>query len=397
MAVVGIISEYNPFHLGHAWQIAELRRRLGADTAVVCAMSGNFVQRGECAIMEKHARAEAALHGGADLVLELPLPWAISSAESFAAGGVGVLAAAGVVDTLAFGSECGNGERLMRLAERLLSEEFSAALKARLGAGTSYASVRAAAMRDLVGDEAALLERPNDILGVEYCKAIRAGKVPMSVLALERRGVDHDGGAKDGFASASFIREKLRAGEDASDYLTSQSAAAYYREANGGCAPAGLNYAERAILSKLRSMTEEDLAAYDGGGEGLYHRFYAAVQSARSMEEILELAKTKRYAHARLRRMLLAAFLGVPSAAELEIPYLHVLGCNGRGRELLAAMKKSASVPVITKSAEARRLPSPAKELFALEARSTDQYVLMYPQLSASAAGSEWTRGPVIL
>ncbi|MBR7150147.1 MAG: nucleotidyltransferase family protein, partial [Oscillospiraceae bacterium] len=219
MAVVGIISEYNPFHLGHAWQIAELRRRLGADTAVVCAMSGNFVQRGECAIMEKHARAEAALHGGADLVLELPLPWAISSAESFAAGGVGVLAAAGVVDTLAFGSECGNGERLMRLAERLLSEEFSAALKARLGAGTSYASARAAAMRDLVGDEAALLERPNDILGVEYCKAIQAGKVPMSVLALERRGADHDGGAKDGFASASFIREKLRAGEDASDYL----------------------------------------------------------------------------------------------------------------------------------------------------------------------------------
>ncbi len=125
MRTAGIISEYNPFHRGHAWQIGELRRRLGAETAVVCAMSGSFVQRGDFAVMRTHARAEAAVRGGADLVLELPLPWAIASAEGFAAGGVGVLAATGAVDTLVFGSECGDTETLKAVAAALESESFA--------------------------------------------------------------------------------------------------------------------------------------------------------------------------------------------------------------------------------------------------------------------------------
>ena len=129
MRTAGIISEYNPFHRGHAWQIGELRRRLGAETVVVCAMSGSFVQRGDFAVMRTHARAEAAVRGGADLVLELPLPWAIASAEGFAAGGVGVLAATGAVDTLVFGSECGDTETLKAVAAALESEPFAAYLR----------------------------------------------------------------------------------------------------------------------------------------------------------------------------------------------------------------------------------------------------------------------------
>lgn len=394
---VGIICEYNPLHLGHQKQIRKIREVFGEETAIVCAMSGNFVQRGECAIMEKHARAEAALRGGADLVLELPLPWATASAERFAAGGVGVLAATGLVDTLVFGSECGDTARLMTLAEGLLSAQFPVMLKEQLAKGVSYAAARAAAAEKLLGADAALLENPNDILGVEYCKALLCQGSAITPMALPRRGAAHDGAAKDGFASASTIRTILRNGESADVYLTEESADIYRRERAVGRAPVDMQSLERCILSRLRSMKEDDFAAYDGGGEGLYHRFYDAVQRARSVEEVLGLAKTKRYAHARLRRMLLAAWLDIPAETFREIGYLHVLGFTERGRELLAAMKKRAQLPVITKSAEGRNLPSPARELFELEARATDQYVLAYPDLGEALPGSEWLRGPVIV
>ena len=204
MRTAGIISEYNPFHRGHAWQIGELRRRLGAETAVVCAMSGSFVQRGDFAVMRTHARAEAAVRGGADLVLELPLPWAIASAEGFAAGGVGVLAATGAVDTLVFGSECGDTETLKAVAAALESESFAAYLRQGLQEDVSFAAAREAAARKLLGEKAAVLAQPNDILGVEYCKAIARQAAALMPLALPRRGVGHDGGAAESFASASL-------------------------------------------------------------------------------------------------------------------------------------------------------------------------------------------------
>lgn len=277
MRTAGIISEYNPFHRGHAWQLGELRAQLGADTAVVCAMSGSFVQRGDFAVMRTHARAEAAVRGGADLVLELPLPWAIASAEGFAAGGVGVLAATGAVDTLVFGSECGDTETLKAVAAALESESFAAYLRQGLQEGVSFAAAREAAARKLLGEKAAVLAQPNDILGVEYCKAIARQAAALMPLALPRRGVGHDGGAAEGFASASRIRELLINGGSADEFLTPESAAICARECAAGRAPVTMANAERAILARLRAMREEDFAPFDGG-EGLYHRFYDAVQ-----------------------------------------------------------------------------------------------------------------------
>lgn len=397
MRTAGIISEYNPFHRGHAWQIGELRRRLGAETAVVCAMSGSFVQRGDFAVMRTHARAEAAVRGGADLVLELPLPWAIASAEGFAAGGVGVLAATGAVDTLVFGSECGDTETLKAVAA-LESESFAAYLRQGLQEGVSFAAAREAAARKLLGEKAAVLAQPNDILGVEYCKAIARQNAVMEPLALPRRGVGHDGGAAEGFASASRIRELLINGACADEFLTPESADIYARECAAGRAPVTMANAERAILARLRAMREEDLAPFDGGGEGLYHRFYDAVQRETSIEDILAAAKSKRYAYARLRRLLLAAYLGVtPEDIPQRVPYLRVLACNERGREVLKTMKTTAAAPILTKSAQVRRLDADAQRLFALTARAEEQYVLAYPDLAAARPGSAWTTTPVIL
>lgn len=396
MRAAGIICEYNPFHLGHSWQLAELRRRLGQDTAVICAMSGDFVQRGECAVMRAHARAEAAVRGGADLVLELPLPWATASAEGFARGGVAVLAATGVVDTLVFGSECGETEPLLRAARVLDGEEFPLLLREKLSAGVSFAAAREAAARELLGAGAEVLARPNDILGVEYCRALLESTSGIEPLALPRRAVGHDGVAADGFASASHIRALLARGEDTARYMTRESAALYARECAAGRAPVTMQNLERAMLSRLRAMEEEDLAPFDGGNEGLYHRFYAAAQEAPTMEALLSSAKTRRYAHARLRRMALHAFLGVTAEDRPErMPYLRVLAFNARGQALLKEMKRTASAPVLIKSADVRLLGEDAQRLFALTARARDQYVLGYPDLAAAAGGSAWREDPV--
>ena len=398
MNAIGIISEYNPFHRGHKWQIDELRRRFGEESAIVCAMSGDFVQRGDFAIERMHARAEAAVRGGADLVLELPLPWAISSAEGFARGGVSVLHATGVVDTLAFGSECGDAAKLQRAAKALLWADIPEALREELAKGLPFAAAREAAAKALIGEDAAVLREPNDILGVEYCKALIQSGSTIEPLAIPRKAVGHDEDAAEGFASASHIRELLARGEDVSAYLTEESAAIYARECAAGRAPVTMKNVERAILSKFRAMCEEDFARYDSGNEGLYRRFYDAARTAASVDELLSAVKTKRYAYARLRRMLLAAYLGVTAEDMLpRVPYLRALAFNERGRAVLKKMKKAACAPVLIKSADVRALGEDARRLFALTARAEDQYVLAYPALPEARGGSAWAEGPVIV
>ena len=330
-------------------------------------------------------------------MLELPLPWAIASAEGFAAGGVGVLAATGAVDTLVFGSECGDTETLKAVAAALESESFAAYLRQGLQEGVSFAAAREAAARKLLGERAAVLAQPNDILGVEYCKAIARQAAALMPLALPRRGVGHDGGAAEGFASASCIRELLINGACADEFLTPESAVIYARECAAGRAPVTMANTERAILARLRAMREEDLAPFDGGGEGLYHRFYDAVQRETTIDGILAAAKSKRYAYARLRRLLLSAFLGLTAELPARIPYLRVLACNERGREVLRCMKTTAAAPILTRSADVRRLDADAQRLFALTARAEEQYVLAYPSLAAAKPGSAWTTDPVIL
>lgn len=391
MQVAGIICEYNPFHKGHAWQLAELRRR-GA-VAVVCCMSGNFTQRGDFAIVRKHARAGAAVRGGADLVLELPLPWATASAEAFACGGVEVLTATGVVDTLAFGSECADTARLLRVADALCSDDFTVVLKAELAAGDSFAAARQRAAARLCGGDAAILAQPNDILGVEYCKALRG--TPLTPLALPRVGAMHDGEPAGEYASASYIRAHLARG--AERLMAPAMLRLYEQEAELGRAPVRMETVERAILAQLRTMTEEDFAIYDEGSEGLYHRFYHA-RGAATIGTLLEAVKTKRYAHARLRRMVLSMYLGVkPEDRRLRVPYIRVLAMNGKGKYLLHEMRKKADLPVLIKPADARELSPEAQRLMEMEARATDLYALAYSDLRQSAGGSEWTTGPVIV
>lgn len=398
MAVAGVIAEYNPFHRGHAWQLEALRRLLGGDTAVVVCMSGNFVQRGEFAILAKHPRAETAVRGGADLVLELPTPWSAAGAERFAQGGVAVLAAAGVATHLAFGCECGALGPLRAAADCLDSPAFGDCLSRFIDSGMTFAAARQAAVRELAGDAADCLSYPNNILAVEYLRALRAAGDPMEPLPLPRVGAGHDSGEVCEFPSASAIRERIFARRGWRDLLPADTAAVLDREMAAGRAPVSWRGCERAVLAHLRRMEEEDFLPYDGGGEGLYHRFYAAVHREASIEGILAAAKTRRYPLSRLRRMLLQSYLGAPQAGPGEAPpYLRVLGMNERGRALLRQMRRTASLPVITKPGHVRRLDRPAQRVFDQESRCTDLYVLSYPDLREAGADSEYAGRPVLL
>ena len=392
MITAGIVAEYNPFHLGHQYQLVRLRDLLG-DCGIVVVMSGNFVQRGEPAILGKLARAEAAVRCGADLVLELPTVYAAATAEIFARGGVGLLAAAGVVTHLCFSSECGDLAPLERTARCLDHPDYGPALRRLLEQGLTFAAARQQAAAELEGD-AACLSQPNNNLGVEYLRAAHALGDPFVPVTIERVGAGHDGETEDGFASASAIRRRIAAGEAWEHLVPGPMAGILRREMAAGRAPASMERCERAVLGKLRQMPEADFAPYDGGKEGLYHRFYNAVHTGATLEEILELAKTKRYPHARLRRMALAAWLDLPKAPERP-PYLRVLAANRRGTELLREMKRRAALPVLTKPGDAGRLGREAAAFLERESRYTDLYTLTCPVLRAP--GEEYTTGPVIV
>ncbi len=400
METAGIIAEYNPLHMGHVRLLEEARRLLSPETAVICVMSGNFVQRGDFALLRKHARAAAAVQSGADLVLELPLPWAVASAERFAQGAVRTLAASGLVTHLVFGSEYGESAALERLAAALLSDSFPPLLKQELAQGDSFAAARQRAAAMLLSPaDAALLEQPNNILGVEYCKELLRLNSSIRPLTVKRTGGAHDQpGTASPLPSASAIRALLQAreSEQALSYMAPAMAAACREELRAGRAPVFRETCERAMLARLRTMDQADFAALDQGREGLGNRLYRASRTAASLEELLASAKTKRYAHARLRRMVLWAFLGLSALPE-DVPYLRPLAANETGRVLLARMRKTAAVPVLTRPAGARRLSPQAQALFSLEVRASDLYTLAYPNLAAAQGGGEWREGPAML
>ena len=334
MKIVGIICEYNPLHNGHARQIRLIRDLYGEDCAIVCLMSGNFVQRGQPALFHKMVRTDAALTAGADLVLELPVQYALSSAEGFAAGGVDILGS--FCDELCFGSESGDADRLMATAEALLAPEFSPALRRFLEQGLSFPAARQKALEQL-GTDASLLSTPNDILGVEYCKAILASGTPMRPLVITRQGGYHDTTPNPKNPSATALRLCVERGTDISPYVPLGTAPLY-----ADAEIHGLKYGERAILGKLRTMTDAEFEALPFGSEGLWRKLMHESRRCATVEEIATAVKSKRYTRTRIDRMILCAFLGL-TAEDLNTPApLHPgAGLHGPGQSRSAQGKGS--------------------------------------------------------
>ncbi len=391
MLVAGIVSEYNPFHLGHAAHISQTR--LAGATHVVAVMSGNFVQRGEPAVLSKWARARQALENGADLVIELPLPWALSGAERFAYGSVALLDALGA-DLLSFGSECGNAAELERAARALGSPALREALRSGLKDGSTFAKARQSAIHSLCDEKTALLLRePNNILGIEYIKALHKLGSKMTPFTIQRIGAAHDAPqAESGIASASMIRSLIQSGGDFAAHMPKAAADILKAEISSGRAPADILRIERAILAKLRTMSREEFGSLPDVSEGLENRIYAAVRKASTLEELYDSVKTKRYTHARIRRIILSAFLGLNSSLSDGVPpYLRVIGFNSRGLEILHSAKMTTKLPIITNSSDILSLDSKARNMIELEGRSADLFALCMPH--AAPCGLDMTTG----
>lgn len=391
---IGIIAEFDPFHRGHAHLIAQAKAALPG-APVVCAMSGPFTQRGEAAIVSKYARAEMALRCGADLVVELPVQWAVSSAESFARGGVQILHALGVTH-LAFGSESGDLTALQAVAQVLDSDAFADALRPHLRQGLPFAGARQKALETLVGAETAdCLTWPNNLLGIEYLRAIQTLAPEMRALTIPRVGVAHNAaGVNEGFASASQIRQWLLAGEleRACEQMPEPAA-----EVLRGQTPASLAYNARGILTLLRRMTPEDWRGLPDCGEGLEHRLCRAAAESTTLEQFWDAVKSKRYAHARIRRLTLWAYLGLTRQARWEngVPYVRVLGLGEGGKGVLKQAKGLGRLPVLTKPAQVKRWDERCQRQFDMDASAQMLWGMCLPEVGQAL--NEWAMGPVVV
>ena len=376
MNICGIICEYNPFHNGHLLHIKKAKEELNAP--VVCVMSGNYVQRGDISIMHKSARAEAAVRCGADLVVELPLPWSIATAELFAHGAVSLFNSLGSITHLSFGSECGDINKLREAAKILCSDKLDELIQKHYTDGISYATAREKAVSVLSPSSASLLRSPNNILAIEYLKALIKSDSDILPHTVRRTGAGHDEAVpSDNIASASLIRGRIADKKDFSSFMPKASYEIYKREAELGHTPISDDIIGRIVLASLKKLTPDDFSLFCDVSEGLEYRLYDAVQKSSNLNDAVTSAKTKRYALSRIRRCLLNAFLGVEnSLCKENAPYARILAFNENGRDILHSLKKKSEIPIITKPASVKKEDEKLCKLFALENRADDIYSL---------------------
>lgn len=398
MDFIGVVCEYNPFHNGHAYHLRE-SARLTDDQGVVCVMSGDFVQRGEAALYAKYARAEAAVRGGADVVFELPLPWSLASAEGFARGAVGLLAAIGAT-TLSFGTESEDLGILDTLARRLIEPQTVELIRAKMAdePELSFAAARQRVLEELCGEGARALETPNNILAVEYLKTIYTENLSLKPLDVRRLGSAHDGAGEGNTRSASEIRSLLSRGESADRFMSASSRAVFERDTAQGRGIPSRPTLETAILSRLRMLRREDFLALPDASGGLGERLFRAAGEEPTLDAVFAAVKNKRLAMSRVRRACYCAALGITSnAADGIPPYARLLAANARGREMLAELRETSEIPIVTKPASVRELGERSETIFSLGAAAHDLYVLGYRAAEERRGGADWRSGPRIV
>ena len=400
MRITGIVAEYNPFHKGHAWHIRQAREQTGADFIIV-VLGGDFTQRGTPAILDKYTRARMALACGADLVLELPVRYACSSAEYFASGAVSILERLHCVDHLCFGSESGNVDALRETALLLDRAEadplYGRTLQSSLKAGSSFPAARALALKTVCQKQAGLPDRPNDILGLEYCRALLRLHSPIRPSAVLRQGADyHDTGLHTGFSSASAIRDRINAGwhpDRLSDALPEEVLRIWRESSAGSCIMEERDFSAMLHYRLLLLTHTEEHSSRTGAHEPARLQDFADItpELADKIKNSLDsftdwnafclLLKSRNYTHARISRCLAHILLDLfqedleESRRENYPVYLRMLGFSGQAGPLLSAIGKNAQLPLLSGLAQAgRRLPPPLLPLLSEEIRASHIY-----------------------
>ena len=390
MLISGVICEFNPLHNGHKYLLDTIIKETGGYT--VCVMSGNFVQRGECAIVDKYRRTRMALANGADLVIELPSPFAVATAEKFAFGGVSLLHALGCCDRIYFGSETGNTNALSDIADVLLSDEFSKEVSEEIRKGDNFASAREAVIKRIVGeDAAAILRSPNDILGIEYVKALKKLNSQIEPHTVTRIGAAHDSAESGVTASAKAIRECIVSG-DCYAHMIPEENLYFLREAmKHGEAPASLAYCERSILADLRRAKPEELRNIPDVAEGIENKIISAAKESGSLDALYAKVKSKRYSHARIRRIILSYYLRIDRNFD-RLPYIRVLGMNRAGLEIVKIGQNT--LPFVMNYSDVKKLDAYSMSLFEHEASADDVFALMQPIVGN---GGKYYTTPIVI
>ncbi len=373
MQNIGIIAEFNPFHNGHKHLIDTVKK---SGNAVICVMSGNYVQRGDTAITDKFTRAKMAVMNGADLVVELPTPWAMSTAQNFATGAVGILNALGITDKIVFGSESGDIDALKQTASVLKSADFNNKVNKKINTVSStFAAARSKIFESDYPTLSHIINSPNDTLGAEYILASERVGFKGEFGCIKRIGAAHDSLDTDVTVSASLIREKIKSDEfeNISVFLPDSTA-----DILKNSPISDIRKIENAILCKLRmDFSGDKFPALPDISEGIENRLKNAVLIATSFEELLALTKTKRYTLARIRRLCLSAFLGIDNSFFGKLPpYIRVLAMGKNGEELLKQANKNSSLPIITKTKQLNLDDGFTKKVWSLESVASDIYAL---------------------
>ena len=402
MGVIGVIAEYNPFHHGHAWQLRELRRRFPSVDGIIVVMSGSITQRGTPAILDKWTRAGHAVDGGADLVLELPFVFACRSAQDFARGGVSLLMQLGVVSHLAFGTEAADIAPLERAAREIDTEKIQHRIAHGLSMGLSYAAALSSALAEQLGIAESILRTPNNILGMEYLRALHAEDADITPLALPRKTAEHgETRLRSGITSASSIRTALGQDVPPWEHIAACRTHPHALPSQGELL--------RLLRYELLTMTDTELRSIYGISEGIENRLVRALRMAETYEELLTHASAKRYPKSRIGRLAIHLLLRLQKVQTEEFDhagclYIRPLVFNERGKILLRRIKKNSPLPIITRTAEVlssdARARSPAKlsllqQMLAFDTRATELRMLTLPQQHGSACGTDFLSSPI--
>ncbi len=407
--VLGIIAEYNPFHNGHLYHIAKSKEESGAQY-VVALISGNFVQRGNTSIVNKWAKARMALLNGVDLVIELPTIYSISSAENFAEGAIKILNSLGVVDTVSFGMEAKDISTLNNIANVLYTEpkEYVTMLSHELKKGNSFPKARENALMMYLNDikkYANVMAGSNNILGIEYLKAMKKTKSTIIPIGIKREKVLYnDKYIVDEFASATAIRKMLMTKEldGISKVMPRSSYIQLGEELKSGHYVIDISRFEKEIIYTLRKMTVEEIANLPDVSEGLENSIKNAADSCNTLNELINIVKTKRFTQTRIQRILLYGLLGITKkkmeTSKKVTPYVRVLGFNNKGKELISEMMRlNPKLNVVT--SVKKYIDTVAnknlKEMLETDILATNVYTLGY--YSDSYANLDYTRKIEIL
>ena len=413
MKIIGIIAEYNPFHDGHLYHLQEAKKRTAAD-GVICVLSGNFLQRGDPALVNKWARAKMALQNGIDLVFELPALYATHSAYWFARGGIETLAQTGIVTHLAFGVETTNPNILQEIAAFLADEPpaYQQRLKQLLQTGLSFPQARVEALPPELARHAELLQGPNNILALNYLQVIREQNFFIEPVIIKRHGSKYKEMIlhTNIFPSATAIRNHLtknsgrflEALHELTAHLPQTSLNILTEEYHRGRAPLTFEQLASPLMTLLRRASSKELQQIVDITEGLENRIIKTALQSNSLQEFLSRLKTKRYTYTRLQRFLIHLLLNYTNEHAKSLqdgpPYLRLLGFTPHGQSLLKEIKKKSPLPLITKGAHIHKYlhenPT-AQQFWEMDVRSTNLYTLLYPNPKAREGNLDYLQEPV--